>query len=227
MPKQKTRQTSRTTADTARGQPLATRPAAKGRNGAKQRLFKRLLVETAIELFEAKGFDAVTIAEIAEKAGIARRTFFLYFPAKEDLLIQWLDDEWDQATEALLTQHAGKPPFEAFASALLELGAHFDRDRERALAISRITLDNPFVFGREYVNQFGWQTRWATQLREAQKERRSSALSYEIDAAAAFAVVAVAARRWVDDPKQQSFCIWLERGFSEVRSIAMRRQPRS
>jgi AcrR family transcriptional regulator len=182
-------------------------------------MFKRLLVETAIELFKAKGFDAVTITEIAEKTGIARRTFFLYFPAKEDLLIQWLDDEWDHATTALLTLHASKPPFEAFASALLELGAHFDLDRDRAMAITRITLENPTVFGREYANQFQWEALWATRLREVKKERQSLSLSYDIQAAAAFAVVAVTARRWVDDPKQQSFCWWLQRGFDEVRSI--------
>lgn len=44
------------------------------------------LVEAAIDLFERKGFESTTIAEIAAAAEVAPRTFFAYFPAKEDVL---------------------------------------------------------------------------------------------------------------------------------------------
>ena len=181
-----------------------------------------MLAEAAIGLIEEKGFDAVTISEIVEKVGIARRTFFLYFETKEDVLIQWLEEEWVRATEQLLTKHVDKAPFDAYCAALMELGAHFDRGSDRARVITRITLENPSVFGREYVNQFGWQARWAERLREVQKKPKSRMLAYEVQAATAFAVVAVAARRWVDDSKRQSFCAWLEKGFNQVRLLSVR-----
>src|SRR5215813_10111501 len=43
------------------------------------------LEETAFELFAARGFEATTVDEIAAAAGIGRRTFFRYFPSKNDI----------------------------------------------------------------------------------------------------------------------------------------------
>lgn len=53
---------------------------------AAQRDIVSRLATAALELFEARGFEATTIDEIARGAGLNRRTFFRYFPAKEDVL---------------------------------------------------------------------------------------------------------------------------------------------
>jgi Transcriptional regulator len=47
------------------------------------------IISAAICLFTEKGYEATTVAEIAEKAGIAKGTFFNYFKAKEELLIKF------------------------------------------------------------------------------------------------------------------------------------------
>jgi AcrR family transcriptional regulator len=44
------------------------------------------LVKAAQDLFHRKGYEATTIDEIAEAAVVSRRTFFRYFPTKEDLV---------------------------------------------------------------------------------------------------------------------------------------------
>ena len=41
----------------------------------------------ALDLFEAKGYETTTVDEIAEAAGISRRTFFRQFRAKEDVVL--------------------------------------------------------------------------------------------------------------------------------------------
>jgi AcrR family transcriptional regulator len=54
----------------------------------KQQLVRDAIWDAAIDLFIAKGFDAVTVDEIAQAAGVSRRSFFRYFSSKSDLMAQ-------------------------------------------------------------------------------------------------------------------------------------------
>src|SRR5688500_10682905 len=60
------------------------------RERKKQRT-RELIIERALELFDARGFEHVTIADIAEAADIAPRTFFSYFPSKDDVVYHDFD----------------------------------------------------------------------------------------------------------------------------------------
>jgi AcrR family transcriptional regulator len=53
---------------------------------------RRALADAATRLFAERGYEETTIADLAEAAEIAPRTFFSYFPAKEDVLFADLDD---------------------------------------------------------------------------------------------------------------------------------------
>jgi AcrR family transcriptional regulator len=63
--------------------PTATRRARK-KERTRQEIFS-----AAMDLFAARGFDAVTIEAICESADVARATFFLHFPTKASLLHEW------------------------------------------------------------------------------------------------------------------------------------------
>jgi AcrR family transcriptional regulator len=54
----------------------------------KQQVVRDAIFEAAIELFALKGFDETTVEEVAEAAGVSRRSFFRYFASKDDLLAQ-------------------------------------------------------------------------------------------------------------------------------------------
>ena len=55
---------------------------ARWKPGARERL-----VLAAVDLFTEQGYDATTVAQIAERAGVTRSTFFRYFPDKRDVLM--------------------------------------------------------------------------------------------------------------------------------------------
>ena len=63
------------------------------------------LEETAFELFDERGFEHTTIADITAAAGIARRTFFHYFPSKND--IPWGD--FDAGLETMRAEFRALP----------------------------------------------------------------------------------------------------------------------
>src|SRR5690349_8302655 len=63
-----------------------------GRRDRRKRLTRAAISEHGWRLFDARGFDAVTVAEIAEAADVAVGTVFNYFPSKEAILFDRADD---------------------------------------------------------------------------------------------------------------------------------------
>ena len=69
---------------------------------------RQLIADTAWRLFADRGFDLVTVAEIAREAQVAEATVFNYFGSKEDLFYSRLDAFGARLTDAV----AGRPPGE-------------------------------------------------------------------------------------------------------------------
>jgi AcrR family transcriptional regulator len=98
------------------------------------------IADTAVRLFAARGFDAVTVDEVAQAAEVSKKTVFNYFATKEDLVFSHLDER--QA--ALVTLVRERPPDVSLVEAFREetirmlehLGEHGSR-RETLLALIR------------------------------------------------------------------------------------------
>jgi AcrR family transcriptional regulator len=81
--------------------------------GARERL-----VVAAVELFTEQGYDATTVAQIAEHAGVTRSTFFRYFPDKRDLLAAGQETLSRLLAEGIAEAPQGASPLEAVAAGL-------------------------------------------------------------------------------------------------------------
>jgi AcrR family transcriptional regulator len=77
----------------------------------------------AIELFLELGYENVTVAQIAERAGLARRTFSRYFADKRDVLFADSERLPELLAEALRRADPELTPFEAMLTALADVGA--------------------------------------------------------------------------------------------------------
>lgn len=63
-----------------------------GTREEKKQAVRTAIYETAIELFERDGYDAVSVGRITAEVGVAKGTFFNHFPVKADILAAWYSD---------------------------------------------------------------------------------------------------------------------------------------
>jgi TetR/AcrR family transcriptional regulator, cholesterol catabolism regulator len=102
-----------------------------GRRERKKQEMLQRIQGAATELFQEKGFEATTVEEIAERADVAKGTFFNYFPRK-DALLEWLGDKMvEQVQEELGSpdEWAGTA-LQQFERLYFALGDRAERDPE-------------------------------------------------------------------------------------------------
>lgn len=113
---------------------------------------RRLVAEveqTALRLFAERGFHDVTVEEIAAATDISPRTFFRYFPSKEDVLLA----PQRRRAEALWEALAGRPPQEpavlALRNALLRMVPGDEDERASILLRSKVLTEAPEIRARD------------------------------------------------------------------------------
>jgi AcrR family transcriptional regulator len=72
-----------------------------GRRERKKAATRAGILDAAVQLFLERGFDAVTVREIADKADVTPRTVFMHFPQKEALLFGDEDEQHKRLVEAV------------------------------------------------------------------------------------------------------------------------------
>jgi len=87
--------------------------------GARERL-----VLAAVDLFTEQGYDATTVAQIAERAGVTKSTFFRHFPDKRELLVAGQQALSQLLTEGIAEAPAGATPLQAVAAGLERASGH-------------------------------------------------------------------------------------------------------
>jgi AcrR family transcriptional regulator len=78
----------------------------------KKRKTRDTIVRVALKLFDERGYEQTTIAEIAEAAEVSPRTIFAYFPSKEDILFPTLPEAEERLARALRERPDGVTAFD-------------------------------------------------------------------------------------------------------------------
>jgi AcrR family transcriptional regulator len=101
----------------------ATAPERPSLRERKKRMTRQAILDAAERLFAERGYERVTVAQIADAANIAVKTLFTYFDSKEDLVFGGEDEMRDAILAAVGTRPAGTSPLEAMRSFLKDLAA--------------------------------------------------------------------------------------------------------
>ena len=131
---------------------------------------RRRIAEAAHRLFGERGFQAVTVVEVARAAEVAEATLFNYFPTKEDLFYSGLEAFGARLVAAVRDRPHGESALAAFRTELLADAGQLDRIAEgdaealdRARTTARVILASPALQARERQVLLGI----ATELAEA------------------------------------------------------------
>ncbi|MCQ8191465.1 TetR/AcrR family transcriptional regulator [Streptomyces rugosispiralis] len=124
---------------------------AEGLRERKKRQTKQHISDVATGLFMARGFEAVTIAEIAEAAEVSVNTVYNYFPTKEDLFVDREDEVIDRPSRLVRDRAVGQ----SAARAIIEQLRQDIRERHAYVGLSegyerfrQVMTDSPTLMAR-------------------------------------------------------------------------------
>lgn len=131
---------------------------------------RRTLLRTAYELFEEKGYDKTTTAEIARAAEVSPGTFFNYFATKDDLVFGDRSNILEAGLRELRRREPGEVPADLMQrafEAMLATERSDDPGDEMGAARARLLFTVPSLYGAVLQRTFTAQERMAQALRES------------------------------------------------------------
>jgi AcrR family transcriptional regulator len=112
-----------------------------GLRARKKRQTREEIAAAAMALFAARGFDAVTVAEIARAADVSEKTVFNYFPAKDDLVTLWGVERMDALMSAVRALPPGAPLLEPFRRMTMDFLDEVERGPiDSIVAVPRLVM---------------------------------------------------------------------------------------
>jgi len=117
----------------------------------KKRETRRAIAEAAKRLFLERGFDRVSVAEVARVADVSEQTVFNYFPSKEDLVFERMDTFEHELLSAVRERREGETPLRAFVRFILDRSdtAMAGEGRRRVAELTRLVTASPSLMARE------------------------------------------------------------------------------
>jgi AcrR family transcriptional regulator len=112
---------------------------------------RRAIADAAKRLFLERGFDQVSVAQVARAADVSEQTVFNYFPTKEDLVYERMDTFEQELLAAVRDRPAGETPLRALARFILDRSqtAAFGGSRRRVADMTRLVNASPSLMARE------------------------------------------------------------------------------
>lgn len=129
--------------------------AAKARVGRRRSTSWDHISDVAIDLFMARGFDEVSVDDVATAAGIARRTLFRYYPSKSALPWGDFGVHLDHMRALLDDLDPSVPIRDALRTALLAFNEFDDSDRHRERM--RLILETETLQAYSMTMYAGWR----------------------------------------------------------------------
>jgi AcrR family transcriptional regulator len=143
--------------------------AGMGLRERKKRQTRQAITDAAMRLFAERGFDAVTVTDVARAVNVSVQTVFNYFPAKEDLFFHGTSDRFGQdLAEVIRRCRPGEPLSGALRAVALD---YFDRaleagEFEYIETTARLIEDSPALQARQRADAAAFAAAMAAAIAE-------------------------------------------------------------
>jgi AcrR family transcriptional regulator len=170
-----------------------------------------------MDLFDERGYEGTTVADIAERAGLTKRTFFRYFGDKREVLFSGAETLKAKFVDAIAAAPADASPLDTIAAGLDAMADLFEalggeRPRKRQAIINA----NPDLQERELIKMIGFAAAAAAALRDRGVTEPAASLAAE----AGIAVLRIAFEQWATGPKGQDMKKLLRDSLAELKAVA-------
>jgi AcrR family transcriptional regulator len=160
------------------------------------------LERAALALFTERGFDATTVAEIADRAGLTKSTFFRHFTDKREVLFGGQDMLVQLLSDAIRTAPAAATTAECLVAALESTAVAFTPERHDLAPQRRAVIAaNSELQERELLKRFRFGSAMADALRARGADEVTARLAAEVGVLA----FGTAYARWAEPDNQAPF----------------------
>jgi AcrR family transcriptional regulator len=174
------------------------------------------LQEAALALYGERGYEETTVAEIAERAGLTKRTFFRYFTDKREVLFWGAELLEQQMVAAIEAAPASASPLAMIGAALDAAAVRFEEVREFAGLRYRIIASSPELQERELIKGASLAAAMTGALRARGFEDTAATLA----ALTGTTVMRVAFEQWVGDQDGRPFEQIARDALAQLRELA-------
>jgi AcrR family transcriptional regulator len=134
--------------------------AGQGSIGLRERkklMTRQALEEAALRLFATRGFEDVTVEDVADAVGVSSRTFFRYFSSKEDAVLGPFLELHEVLRGALAERLQDEPVLDALRHAAEDVARRLEELRPRLRLRVRIILATPTLVARAHEVREAWR----------------------------------------------------------------------
>jgi len=173
------------------------------------------IAETAWSVFAERGFDDVTVNEVAAATGISRATFFRYFSSKEEAVFVALEALGADVAAALAERPAGEDAWAALRRAFDAATPSYAANPARSLARLNLTRQTPSLRAHELERHEQWQRQIGSVL-APRLGREIGDVGVEALVGAAIGALDAATERWAHSEGKLDLVALIDEAFAAI-----------
>jgi AcrR family transcriptional regulator len=182
------------------------------------------IAETAWSVFAERGFDDVTVNEVAEATGISRASFFRYFSSKEEAVFVALEATGAEIATALEQRPPEEKPWVALRRAFDAATPNYASNPARSLARLNLTRETPSL----RAHQLERQAQWCSLIGPALAIRTGlepDDVRIEAVVGAAIAALDAATERWALSGGELDLASLIDEAFAAIARLGASAKP--